>query len=181
MDEVKGDNGKGSAKMTILGALLMLLGLIAIFSPLVVGISVIRLIGLLVVVGGAMRIFWALRSEGSNILTIIIAALTLVCGIAILANPVIGAGILSIILGIYFIVDGVIEIGIAIKVHPATGWGIVLFSGIVSLVLGAIVWNQFPLSGAWAIGFLIVIKLIFAGLVMATVGTAVRAIGKSGI
>lgn len=179
MDEVAGGAAKGGAKMAFLGALLMLLGLISIFSPLVIGISMIRLIGVLVVIGGAMRIFWALRSGGPNILSIAIAILTLVCGVAILANPVFGAGVLAIILATYFIIDGVLEIAVAFRVRPASGWGLVLFSGIVSLILGAIVWAKFPLSGAWAIGVLIGIKLLFAGLVMATAGSTIRSLGKS--
>jgi hypothetical protein len=39
------------------------------------------------------------------------------------------------------------------------------------------IWRQFPLSGAWAIGILIGVKLFFAGLMMITVGSTVRALG----
>ena len=166
--------------MTLLGIIMMLLGLMAIFSPLVVGVSVIMLIGILVVIAGFARMIWALKAEslGKGIFTMLIGGLTLVCGIAMLANPVFGSGVLTIILAAYFVVDGVMEIVVALRARPVSGWGVVLFSGIISLILGILIWRQFPLSGAWAIGVLIGIKLFIAGFIMITVGSTARALGK---
>jgi len=49
-----------------------------------------------------------------------------------------------------------------------------LFGGIISILLGSMIWRQFPLSGAWAIGIMLGIKLFFVGLIMLTTGTAIR-------
>ena len=78
------------------------------------------------------------------------------------------------VLIIYFLANGIGEIIAAFQVKPAQGWGFVLFSGIVSVILAFMIWNQWPLSGAWAIGVLVGIQLIFAGLTMITVGSAIK-------
>jgi uncharacterized membrane protein HdeD (DUF308 family) len=53
-----------------------------------------------------------------------------------------------------------------------------LFGGIVSILLGIMMWRQFPLAGAWAIGILLGIKLFFVGLIMVTTGSTLRSLAK---
>jgi uncharacterized membrane protein HdeD (DUF308 family) len=72
--------------------------------------------------------------------------------------------------------DGIVEIVAGIKRRPDVGWIWVLLGGIVSILLGVIIWRQFPLSGIWAIGILLGIKMLFVGIIMITVGSAVRSI-----
>jgi uncharacterized membrane protein HdeD (DUF308 family) len=60
---------------------------------------------------------------------------------------------------------------------PGSGW--LIFGGVVSILLGAMIWGQFPLSGMWAIGVLFGIKLLFVGILMVTTGSAVGALKKS--
>jgi len=69
---------------------------------------------------------------------------------------------------------GISEIVAAIQIRPTQGWGFVLFSGIVSVILGFLIWNQWPLSAAWAIGVLVGIQLLFAGMTMITVGSVIK-------
>ena len=54
----------------------------------------------------------------------------------------------------------------AVQVRPAAGWQSVLANGIITLILGILLWRQFPLSGAWAIGVLFGIKMMFSGLAL---------------
>ncbi len=65
------------------------------------------------------------------------------------------------------------------QIRPADGWGWALFSGILSIVLGAMFWAQAPLSGALAIGILIGIRLLFSGLTLLMFGLAVRGAAKA--
>ena len=57
-------------------------------------------------------------------------------------------------------------------VSEGKGW--VIFNGIVTLLLGVMIWRGFPLSGVWAVGILVGIRLIFSGLTMLALGTAGR-------
>ena len=88
-------------------------------------------------------------------------------------NLILGA-VLSIILAVYLAIDGVVEIAAALKIRPASGWGCLLAGGIFSLLLGGMIWRQFPLAGAWAIGLLLGIKLVLVGMIMIGVGSITR-------
>jgi len=122
----------------------------------------------LVLVGGIVRIVWAFQagSLGKGLLLFAIGGLTLLCGIVLLAHPLFASGVLTILLALYFVLDGISEIAASVRLRPGSGWGWMLFGGIVSLCLGIIIWRQFPLSGVWAIGVLLGIKLFFVGLIM---------------
>ncbi len=159
-------------RMTTLGIVAIILGLLAMVAPVITGLSIALLVGFLVVVGGIVRLVWAFQagSLGEGILKFLLAGLTLVCGILLVANPLFASGFLTILLSLYFIVDGVSEI--AVGLGSKRGWFI--FAGIVSILLGVLLWAQFPLSGAWALGILLGIKLLFIGLIMIMGGSAAR-------
>jgi uncharacterized membrane protein HdeD (DUF308 family) len=170
----------GGKKMTIYGVIAIILGMLAMLAPGLTGMSVIIMLGVIVLVGGIVRIIWAFQagSLGKGLLMFAIGGLTLLCGIALLANPLFGSAILTIMLAVYFIIDGVFEITAAMRLRPGSGWGWMLFGGIVSILLGMMIWRQFPLSGVWAIGILLGIKLFFVGLIMVMGGSAVRSMAK---
>ncbi len=101
--------------------------------------------------------------------------LVAILAILVLAGTVV---ILTIMLVVYFVLDGIFEVVAGLKRRPGSGWGWMLFGGIVSILLGAVIWSQFPLSGIWAIGILLGIKLFFVGLIMLKGGSAVRSMAK---
>jgi len=80
---------------------------------------------------------------------------------------------LSIVLAVYFLLDGISEIVAAFSVKPAEGWGFMVFGGALSILLSALIWSQWPLSGAWAIGVLVGVRLVFAGTAMIALGSAI--------
>ena len=172
---------QGGGSMTIFGVVTMILGLIAMAAPLMAGKSVAILVGILLIAAGIARLVWAFQagSFGRGVFKFLLGGLTLLAGIMVLANPLFGLGMLTIMLAAYFIVDGIFEIIGAFQVKPAQGWGWLLFGGIVSLALGIMIWRQFPVSGVWAVGILVGVKLLFAGLSMIFLGSAVREVGRT--
>ena len=181
MNELKEAAKAGGKNMTIFGVIAIILGIFAMMAPGLTGISVAILVGVIVLIGGIIRIIWAFQagSLGKGLLMFAIGGLTLLCGIALVANPLFASGVLTIMLAVYFIVDGIFEIAAAMRLRPASGWGWMLFGGIISIWLGIMIWGQFPLSGAWAIGILLGIKLFFVGLIMVMGGSAVRSLAKA--
>ena len=165
--------------MTLFGVVAMVLGIFAMLAPGLTGFSIVLLLGGIVLVGGILRIIWAFQagSFGKGLLMFAIGGLTLLCGIALLAHPLFASGVLTIMLALYFILDGISEIVAAIRLRPRSGW--MLFAGIVSILLGIMIWGQFPLSGVWALGILLGIKLFFVGLIMVMGGSAMRSMAKS--
>ena len=170
----------GGRKMKIFGVIAIILGILCLMAPGLTGISVITLVGLLVLAAGIVRMLWAFQagSFDKGLLMFVIGGLTLLCGIVLVAHPLFASGILTVILALYFIFDGISEMAGGIRQRPESGWGWMLFGGIVSVWLGIIIWRQFPLSGVWAIGILLGIKLFFVGLIMVMGGSAVRSVAQ---
>jgi len=170
----------GGNRMTLFGVIAIILGILAMMAPVLTGMWVIILVGVLVLIGGIVRIIWALQagSLGKGLPMFAIGGLTLLCGIVLLAHPLFASGVLTILLALYFVLDGISEIVASVRLRPGSGWGWMLFGGIVSIWLGIIIWRQFPLSGVWAIGILLGIKLFFVGLIMLMGRSPVRSTAK---
>ncbi len=165
----------GGTKMSILGVIAIILGILCMIMPGLTTLSVITMVGIMVLLGGIVRMVWAFQagSLGKGLLVFAVGGLTLVAGIILLANPLFAASILTLMLALYFIVDGVSEI---VAGMGNSGW--LVFAGIVSILLGIMIWRQFPLSGVFAIGILFGIKLFMVGMIMVTGGSAVRSLAK---
>jgi uncharacterized membrane protein HdeD (DUF308 family) len=180
MTEIANEARAGSRNMTIFGVIAMILGILAMMAPGLTGLSIALVVGVLVIIGGVVRMIWAFQADslGKGALVFAIGALTLFCGMALVANPLFAAGFMTILLAIYFATDGLVELAAGFRMKPASGWGWMVFGGLVSLLFGIMIWSQFPLSGPWAIGILLGIKLFFIGLTMITTGSAVRSMAK---
>jgi uncharacterized membrane protein HdeD (DUF308 family) len=181
MNELASEVKAGGNNMTIYGVIAIILGILAMLAPGVTGLSIAMVLGVLVIIGGIVRMVWAFQADGfgKGLLVFALGALTLLCGIALVANPLFAAGFLTILLSIYFIADGILEIAAGFQLRPESGWGWMLFGGIVSILLGTMMWSQYPLAGAWAIGILLGIKLFSMGLIMVTTGATARSLAKA--
>ena len=181
MNDLADTAKKAGTGMNVLGIITIILGCLVMLAPMLTGFSILLLAGILVVIAGIVRMFWAFTagSFGKGVLIFAIGGLTLLCGLALLFNPVFASGVLTVVLAIYLVVDGGAEIAAGLGLKPESGWGWMLFGGIVSILLGIMIWRQFPLSGVWAIGVLLGIKLLFVGLGMITVGSTARTVAKA--
>ena len=174
MNEKRDELESAGKNLKWLGILTALLGLFILAAPLLTGISLVILIGCLVLAGGIMRLFGALRGESTGYAPVLTGILTILCGLVMVFDPILASGVLSVLIAVYLIFDGVSEMVAAWGIRPAAGWGWLMTMGIISLLLGIMIWRQFPLSGAWAMGFALGFKLFFVGLSMAGVGRTVQ-------
>ncbi len=167
---------KDATVLIILGVLTGILGVLAMISPMMAGMTVSVMVGILLIIGGIARTIFAFKAQswGKGILAFVLGVLTLLAGLVMVFRPVLGLTSLTLVLAAYFFVDGIFEIFEAFDLKPLKGWGWMLFGGIVSVLLGFLIWRQWPISGAWAIGILVGIKLIFAGAAMIAIGMAGR-------
>ena len=162
------------------GVLTLILGILAIAAPLLSGIAVSTMIGILVFIAGVSQLIWAFgaSSFGKGVLTFLFGGISIVAGVLFVARPLLGLATITFLLVFYFVADGISNIISAFTVRPAAGWGFMVFGGIVSLLLGFLIWRQWPLSGAWAVGVLVGIRLIFSGWGMIMLGAMGRAATK---
>jgi len=167
---------KSAGWIVALGILTILLGMFSISSPLFAGVAIQYFVGAALLVGGIFQLIHAFQRDAQQkpLFAFLSGLLAAICGALMFAQPLFGLSLLTLILIGYFVADGLVKIMYAFKHKPESGWGWVLFSGIVTLFLGLMLWRDWPLSGAWAIGVLFGINLIFDGWAMIFTGSAVR-------
>ena len=171
---------KNAGLAVIIGIIMLVCGFFAIGSPLAAGLSVTIVVGVMLIVGGIAQCFLAFQAGafGKGLLMFIMGALTAVAGVYLFNQPLAGLASITIFLAIYFVVTGIFELVTAFEIRPAEGWGVMLFHGLITLLLGIMIWRQFPLSGAWAVGILFGVKLMLSGWSLIFIGRSVRGAAK---
>jgi len=170
--------GADGKQMTTFGIIAIILGILCMIAPVITGLSIALLLGILVMAGGLLRMTWAFKAGGvgkGGILRLLLGVLTVICGLLLVINPLFAAGFLTILLSLYFIFDGLVEI--AAGTSTKQGW--LTFAGVISIILGIMLWTSFPLSGPWALGILLGLKLLMIGIIMLTGGSAVKQLAKA--
>ena len=171
------DSIKKNAGLTIAsGIIFIIAGTFAILSPLVVGVSITILVGAMLAVSGISQCFLAFKAGafGKALVILFVGVLMAIVGFYLMSQPIAGLAALTIILMLYLLASGALEIIVAFQLKPVAGWGLLFFNGIVTLLLGIMLWRQFPLSGAWAIGVLFGIKMLFSGWAFVFIGRSVK-------
>jgi uncharacterized membrane protein HdeD (DUF308 family) len=147
-----------------LGIVLIVLGTIAIGSTFVMTIASVFFFGWLLIIGGVMEVihaFWHKRWAGF-FLDLLTGILYVVAGWMMVTNPQESALLLTLIIAMFLVFEGVFRIVAALAArYPHWGW--VLFNGVISLVLGVMIWWQWPYSGLWVIGLFVGIEMLLNG------------------
>jgi uncharacterized membrane protein HdeD (DUF308 family) len=159
------------------GVVLMVLGLIAIVLPPIATLAVEILFGWLFLISGIMGLittFWMRQAPGFW-WALLSAVLGIAAGLVLLAWPLSGVLTLTLILIVFFTIEGIATIMYALdhKRELSGRWGFLLASGIVDLALAAIIYVGLPGTAAWAIGLLVGINMLFGGA--ALIGLALHA------
>ena len=149
------------------GVVLLVLGATAVVLPLLATLALTIIIGWLFLVSGVVGLvttFWMRQAPGFW-WSLISAVLGVAVGFVLLASPLSGAFSLTLVLVVFFIIEGAASIMFALDhKRELTGkWGWMLVSGIVDLVLGAMIFGGLPSTAAWAIGLLVGINMVFGG------------------
>jgi uncharacterized membrane protein HdeD (DUF308 family) len=158
-----------------LGILLIIVGTLAIIYDVAATLISVLFFGwLLIIVGAveAIQSFWQPK-WGGFFMHLIVGILAAVVGFNLVTSPAAGALVLTLIMAVYFIVIGIIRSITAISMRfPSWGW--VLFSGVITFILGILIKNQWPISGLWVIGLFIGIDMICSGWSYVMLALAVK-------
>ena len=171
---------KSAGLLVVLGVLTVIAGFMAVGSPLLTGLGVTVIVGIAMVIAGIARTIGAFSagSFGQGALGFIGGIITFVAGVIIAARPAFGLASLTLMLGGYLLLDGIAGAILAFQVRPQTGWGWMLFSAVMGLLLGIFLLREWPLSGVWAVGTLVGINLIFTGFSLISIGSTARGLTK---
>ena len=95
-------------------------------------------------------------------------------GVYLILHPVLAVASLTLVLASLFLIEGVLDIVLFVKMRSVGGSTWVLLDGIITLLLGLMIYMQWPSSSAWAIGTLVGVSMIISGVTRVMMSLAVR-------
>lgn len=163
---VSGDITKSGNGSLAIGVLLIVLGILAIAIPSVSTIVVETWIAIILASAGTAKLFYAFRTRNSGGFAwqLALSILYIATGIMLFVNPLTGVLTLTLLLGSFLLTEGVFELILAFRLRPQPNWTWALTNGIITLVLGGIVWFQWPFDAPWLIGTYVGASVILTGI-----------------
>jgi uncharacterized membrane protein HdeD (DUF308 family) len=146
-------------------ALMIVGGIIALFYPILSSFAVVLFLGWVLIISGIVQGISLIGAQ--NVphfwLQLISVVLSVIIGVLLLRHP--GAGLLTItlLLIVFFMVEGISKVIFALTIRPFPNWGWVLASGIVGILLSFYLWASLPITAIWLLGVLLGIQLICEG------------------
>jgi uncharacterized membrane protein HdeD (DUF308 family) len=174
---------QASSWSIVWGVLLIVTGMLAICAPFFAAVAVTALIAWLIVFAGIVHLAIAFHSHGAgSVIWKLLVGLAYVCfGLYVIMHPVIGLASLTLILASLFLIEGILQIILFARMRSVQGSSWMLIDGIITLVLGLLIYVQWPSSSAWAIGTLVGISMIMSGVSRVMLSLAVRKVTGTGI
>jgi uncharacterized membrane protein HdeD (DUF308 family) len=164
---VSGDiNNKNMNGSLLIGILLIVLGIAAIAVPAVSTIVAETWIAVILSSAGVAKLVYAFqtRDQGGFIWKVLLSILYVATGVILVIYPLTGVLTLTLLLGSFLLTEGTFNLILAFRLRPQQNWTWVLTDGIITLVLGAMIWFQFPYDAPWLIGTLVGASVLFTGI-----------------
>jgi len=162
-----------------LGVAFVILGFVALAHLVASSYATALYVGALILVGGIVQVVHAFRVKDWSRFSfwLLCGVLYIISGALIISQPLLAAGVITLVLGISFIINGVFRIAAGLGSRGHEGWGWIVFSGASTLVLGIIIVAGWPLNGLMILGLLLGIDLVINGVATLFFGLALRGKG----
>lgn len=165
-----------STWLTGLGIVMLLMGLATMIEPFVATAAIARLLSWGLVLAGVIRMVYAIQSwriPGSGT-KLLLGILYLGGGLLLLTNLFSAKLALTFVLGTVLLIQGVIESSAALRSRSEPGWGWMLLSGMLAIIIGILVLYGWPVNAAWLLGVLTGISFLLTGLWMIMLPWGIR-------
>ena len=161
--------------LLILGALLIVVGLVAISSSFIATLATVVMVGTLLMIGGAVEIVDAFLGRGWRgfWMHLLAGIMYLVLGFLLVQRPLAAAAFFTLMLAAAFFVGGLFRIIVALS-ERFYGWGWVLLNGVITLILGILIWREWPEAAFWVIGLFVGIDMLFDGWSLVITALTIR-------
>ena len=152
---------------------MVVIGVFALISPWTASAAIVRLLGWFLIISGVLqgigligaRYFW---------LELISAVLAIVIGLLLLRHTDAGLLFFSVLLIVYFMVEGIVKVIFALTIRPFPNWGWVLASGLVGILLSLYLWANLSTVSEWMLGVLLGILLVVEGAALTSLAWRIR-------
>jgi uncharacterized membrane protein HdeD (DUF308 family) len=158
------------------GVLMVVAGLLALIYPLIASVAIIVLLAWILIVSGILQGIGLIGAKDvpHYWLQLISAVLAILIGVLLLRQPESGLLVMTVLLIVFFMVEGIAKIIFALSIRPFPNWGWVLGSGLVGILLALVLWANMPVSSEWLLGVLLGIQLIAEGAALTYLAWHVR-------
>ncbi len=148
--------------------LLIILGILAITIPGLFTLATEMFIGWMFILVGLVTGYRAIQSRSAPGFwpSLFSSLVSLVLGVLLLVYPLQGVITLTILLAIFFLLQGIAQLVYAIQLKPINAWGWFFVSGLINLAMAAIIWYGWPSTAIWVIGLLVGINFLMFGFTL---------------
>lgn len=169
---------RASGWSIVLGILMIIAGMVAMLEPGLAGIVITYVIGWSAIFNGFAQIIFGFRTHGGwhVALEVILGIIYIVAGIYLLMHPGLGLAALTLVLASFLLVYGIFALVLGFQMRPHSGGGWVLFDGIITILLGILIWVHWPLNALWVVGTLFGISIFISGVTRLMMTLALRRI-----
>jgi len=167
---------KASGTSLLLSIILIIFGLLAIALPMVSSIGVAIVIGWMVIFAGIAQLVHAFQSTGIGHVAwkVLVALIYLAAGVSLIALPAAGVAGLTLVLGVFLFAEGIADVVAYFATRKSGNSPWMLLDGIITLLLGFMIWNRWPSSSLWVIGTLVGISMVMTGTTRLMMTLAIR-------
>jgi uncharacterized membrane protein HdeD (DUF308 family) len=165
-----------SGWIVALGVVYLVAGLVALGSVVTATIASVLVVGVMMIIVGVAEVFNAfqIKSWGKFLLWGLLGVLYIIAGFVTFENPLLAAALLTLILGGVLVASGIMRIFLAFSMKRATPWIWVGLSGLITLLLGALILAKWPVSGLYILGLFLGFDLVMAGVGWISLGLGLR-------
>jgi uncharacterized membrane protein HdeD (DUF308 family) len=160
---------------------MIIAGIIAMFSPWEAGLVITIVVGWSAIFNGVAQIIFGFRTHGGwhVLLEVLLGIIYIIAGVYLLMHPIGGLLALTLILASFLLIYGVFALVLAFQIKPRGGWGWVLFDGIITILLGILIWAHWPFNSDWVVGTLFGISIFMSGVTRLMMSLALRKIATA--
>ena len=161
----------------ILGIALIVLGMVALGTPVIATHAIVMVLGSLFLASGLFEIlgaFWARKWSGT-LIVLLSGILTAVLGFILLEHSIVGALALTVLILSFLLVSGIFKVAAALS-HRVGAWLWLVFSGVVDVLLALLIWKGLPETSLIVVGILVGINMIVRGLTWIMIGLSIRSL-----
>ena len=174
------DGKKNSGGLLFMGVVMVILGLIGLSMEVALTLTTLIFFGFLVLFAGVAQLVHVFQGQGlkSKLWDLLIALVYIASGIAVIVHPAATAVWFTLFIASALVVAGIFRIllGFQMRANDVNAWGWIVFGGIISIVLGSMIFSAWPISGLWVIGMFIAIELLLQGFTLISIALAAKAI-----
>ena len=158
------------------GGLMVLGGILALVYPVLSTAAVLLLLGWILIITGIIQGISLIgaRSVPHFWLQLVSVVLSVIVGVLIIRHPAEGLLTITLLLIVFFMIEGISKVIFSLIIRPFPNWGWVLASGVVGILLALFLWASLPVTAVWLLGVLLGILLISEGAALAYLAWQVR-------